>query len=136
MNSLQAEQRRRLLALARQMKTRLAAFRTPVTGEPVDPSHVAILLRYAQTRPGPEAMEDYLRQLPRSFVGRYTRSAGPQLKETCEAAAHLLREVRRLRPAPGQQHDEDWPIQAYAYSLGWARRLLATQERAREERRR
>jgi hypothetical protein len=123
MNTATLHQKRELLKVAQATARKLGTFRTPNTNAPVDPSHVAVILRFLRTHPPMDFVDKYLAQLPTSHVARYTGSAGPQLQETCVRAKEALREVRKL------VRGEEDQVTAFAYVLGWSARLMRTQER-------
>jgi hypothetical protein len=104
-----------LLAEATRLAGDLGRFRTPSTGDPVDPARIAELSRFlAMKRDVPE-LRDLLDRMPTSYHAKMSRSAPPQLQEI----------GRLVRPVLGRVCDPDELL----YVLGWAQRLMATAER-------
>lgn len=112
---IEARRTKDLLAAARRLASDLGKFRTPGTGDPVDPSRVAELSRFLAMKRDVLELKDFLDYLPSSFHARMSRSALPQIQEV----------GRLVRPLLGRVRDADELL----YLLGWAQRLLATAER-------
>jgi len=104
-----------LLAEATRLAADLGRFRTPSTGEPVDPARVAELSRFLAMKRDVLELRALLDALPTSYHAKMSRSAPPQLQEV----------GRLVRPLLGRVRDPDELL----YVLGWAQRLLATAER-------
>jgi hypothetical protein len=104
-----------LLAEATRLAGDLGRFRTPGTGEPVDPSRVAELSRFLAMKRDVLELKDFLDLMASSYQAKMSRSAPPQLQEI----------GRLVRPLLGRVTD----VEELLYVLGWAQRLLATAER-------
>ncbi len=114
------------------MQKNLSAYQTPRTGEPVDPSHVGTLHAAAVDAGSVKGFLAIVNALPRSYVGRYTKSAGPQLDKACKETRAL---VDRLVRGPLQDADEDTRLYAVRWCLGWVRRLLSAEEKKKQQNR-
>ena len=117
-----------LLGVVQRGAKALSEFRTPSTQEPVDPSHVNVVLRFLRTRPSIADIDAFLSLLPRSAAAEYTHSAEPQVRRVCEVTRTLLAGVQKLSPGK----DDATVATRLAYVLGWTARLLRTGERRRE----
>ena len=120
--------RKLLLGVARSAQTQLSAFRTPSTGEPVDPSHVASIRRYWQSVGGAhiQCAEEFLAAASRSYLATYTRSSRPQLEKAVVGARYVLNQVcKQIMPSA----DEAEQLAAAIWALAWAERMLRTRER-------
>ncbi len=125
-----AQEHRALLALVKPVLEPLRSFRTPVTGEPVDPSHMRAIVAFIQQDDSLGRMDSFLRLAPRSYMARYTRSAGPQLDMACQQARRVIGEVRRILP----NGSDGVKAQAVVFVLGHVARMMRTQERGDERR--
>jgi hypothetical protein len=104
-----------LLKEAEQLAETLGRYRTPSSGEGIDPSRVAEVSRFLTVNPKVADLKDFLTLLPGSFHARMSRSAEPQLREVARVVRPLIDRVRdsgELR-----------------YVLEWAKRILQTSER-------
>lgn len=111
-----------LIQHALALTEQLQRFKTPTTGEPVDPSIPAQVLRYVQTRPTLPELHSFLSGLPASSVGMLTRSSGPQTQE-------VVRRVRDLVAVLSRQAAEPEVMAGLAVVLAWTRRMLVASER-------
>jgi hypothetical protein len=106
--------RKELLPVAEKLAEQLAAFKTPETGEPVDPSRLADVFRFVKAN-GIEDLPAFLKRMPSSYLRHASRSAAPQLEEVQRRVTAILH--------PKKSAEE------LAFVLGWARRLLTTKEK-------
>ncbi|GAB4195468.1 MAG: hypothetical protein OHK0013_01640 [Sandaracinaceae bacterium] len=106
--------RKELLAIAEKLAEQLAAFKTPNTGEPVDPSRLADVFRFVKAN-GIEDLPTFLKVMPGSYLRHASRSAAPQLEEVQRRVTTILQ--------PKKSAEE------LAFVLGWARRLLSVKEK-------
>jgi len=113
------DEKARLIARAQDLASKLGAFRTPNTGEPVDPSIVGAMHRFFQVAPEQRAVEAFLGAFGASAVATLTKSTLPQARERGRLVQPLWRDVG------GQGNGAE----AMAYVLGWTGRLMRTQER-------
>lgn len=107
-----------LLSEAEQLASDLGRFRTPGSGEPVDPSRVAELSRYLAMVKDVQQLGKLLELMPTSYLAKMSQSALPQLKEV----------ARLVRPVIGKVRDAEEML----FVLGWTQRLLSTAERLGE----
>lgn len=104
-----------LLEEAERLAIDLGRFRTPRSGEPVDPSRVAELGRYLAMVRDVQQLGKFLDLMPTSYLAKMSQSALPQLKEV----------QRLVRPVIGKVRDAEEML----FVLGWTQRLLSTAER-------
>lgn len=104
-----------LLGEAERLAADLGRFRTPRTGEAVDPSRVAELIRYLSMVQDVQQLATYLELMPTSYLAKMSQSALPQLKEI----------ARLVRPMIGRIRNVDELL----FVLGWTHRLMLTTER-------
>ena len=109
------ERRKPLIAVAEQLARDLGAFKTPGSGDPVDPSRLAEVFRYVKEN-GTKRLPELLTLLPGSYLRKASASAGPQLKEV----------QRRCTPIAQKVKDPE----ELAFVLGWARRCMAMAEKS------
>jgi hypothetical protein len=107
-----------LLAEAERLAGDLGRFRTPSSGDPVDPSRVAELIRYLAMVQDVQQLATYLDLMPTSYMAKISQSALPQLKEI----------GRLVRPLIGRMRNAEEML----FVLGWTQRLLSTAERIGE----
>lgn len=112
---IQPGRRSPLIARAKELSKALALFRTPKSGDPVDPSRLAEVTRFLRTCESSKDLEPFLKLLPGSYLRHASRSAAPQLEEIQRRVAPLVRVV------PDREE--------LIYVLEWARRLLQMEER-------
>lgn len=104
-----------LLKEAEDLAAALRRYRTPGSNDPVDPTRVAELSRYLAMVRDAKQLGEFLGLLPTSYHTKVSKSAGPQLREI----------ARVVRPLLDKIVDPDELL----YVLGWAHRLMATEER-------
>lgn len=104
-----------LLKEAEDLAAVLRRYQTPGSNDPVDPSRVAELGRYLVMVRDVKQLGEFLGLLPTSYHTKVSKSAGPQLREI----------ARVVRPLLDKIVDPDELL----YVLGWAHRLMATEER-------
>ncbi|WP_437952600.1 hypothetical protein WME98_19210 [Sorangium sp. So ce296] len=104
-----------LLGEAERLADSLRRYRAPGSDDPVDPSRLAELHRYLRMVRDVQQLGGFLNLLPTSFHAKMSKSARPQLLEI----------AKQVRPLLERVSDPDELL----YVLGWAQRLLVTEER-------
>lgn len=109
------ERRPILVKKAELLAAQLGDFKTPGSGEPVDPSRLAEVMRFVKAN-GASDLPELLKLLPGSYLRKASQSAPPQLEEVKRRVSPLAREIT--------------DAEELVYVLGWARRLLTIRETA------
>lgn len=117
------------ISAAEGLANRLASFRTPTTGEPVNSSIVAAAHTFLKGRPTAEMVDLFLDAMPRSSIATRTRSATPQTREFVRCFRPLVVQARKELPL-----SEDEQTLWLAGVAGWSRKLLEADGGARDAR--
>ncbi len=126
------ESHRRIITLAQRIAAELGGYRDGGGSQGVDPSHVAAVEAFAQQAHSPKTVRSFLSLAPDSYLARYTGAAGRQVPFVSKVLAKHISEVEQLVREDGSPLSRGEQLQAIQVTLGWARRLLRTQERQRD----
>lgn len=105
--------RKQLIEKAKELANGLGKFSTPGSGDPVDPSRLAEVLRFVKGN-GTKDLPKVLTLLPFSYLRKASQGARPQLEEIKRRVSPLAREIS--------------DTEELAYLLAWARRLMTIAE--------
>lgn len=109
------DRKKTLIQRAEQLARALGQFRTPNSGDAVDPSRLAEVFRYLNQSRSVKGLKVFLDVLPNSHHKKMSRGAEPQLVEVSKRVRTVV--------------NEGYSTSELLYLLGQAHRLMRIQEK-------